>query len=68
MYKFFEGSAKRDNIFQEFDSDQGKGYLLLPLKSQSIMRCHAVGKGKVNIVIVRTNNWMQLSINNCYNN
>lgn len=36
MYNFLEESTIHHNIFQEFDGNQGKNYLLLSLKFQGI--------------------------------
>lgn len=36
MYNFLQESTKHHNIFQEFDGNQGKNYLLLSLKFQGI--------------------------------
>ena len=36
MYNFLKGSTKHHNIFQEFNGDEGKDYLLLSLKFESV--------------------------------
>ena len=67
MYNFLEEGKNFYNIFQQFGGDERKDYLLLPLKSQSIMcwSCRWEGLKAVYEQLEQTIGcFMQLSTNN----